>query len=169
MKKYVALYLFFICFFGIAQNEVKEIQDVIDQEVWKPFQEAFENLDGKALNATYTEQVLRVTPNGIDTENSFKAGNLERFKQNKADGISISLEFWFDSRHTNEATSYEVGFYRIRATTKEGKTSSNYGQFHIVLKRIDGKWKITQDWDTSIINGKAISAEDFEKQEPLKF
>ena len=169
MKKHLVLCLFFISLFGFAQNEFKEVQNVIDQEVWKPFQKAFENLDGEALNATYAEEVLRVTPNGIDTKNNFKTANLERFKQNKIDAISIALDFWFDSRHTNETTSYEVGFYRIRATTKEGKTSYNYGQFHIVLKKIDGVWKITQDWDTNKINGKTISAKDFEKQQPLRF
>lgn len=155
--------------FGANAQSVKLLQKEIDNTIWKPFQKAFENLDGEALNATYAKEVIRVTPNGIDTKNKFKAANLERFKQNRKDAISIALDFWFDSRHTNETTSYEVGFYRIGATTKAGETSYNYGQFHIVLKKIDGVWKITQDWDTSIINDKAISAEDFAKQEPLKF
>ena len=169
MKNYLALCIFFISLSGFAQDGVKEIQNVIDQEVWKPFQKAFENLDGEALNATYAKEVLRVTPNGIDTANSFKAANLKHFQQNRSDGIAIALDFWFDSRHTNETTSYEVGFYRIGATAKDGETSYNYGQFHIVLKKMAGKWKITQDWDTTTINGAAITAKDFDKQMPLKF
>ena len=169
MKKYLVLYVFLFSFFGFAQNDVKEIQNVIDIEVWKPFKKAFETLDGAALNAIYAENVLRVTPNGIDTKNSFKTKNLERFNQNKEDGVSINLDFWFDSRHTNETISYEVGFYRIGATAKEGQTSYNYGQFHIVLKKINGVWKIIQDWDTATINGEKIDKIDFEKQKPLKF
>ena len=54
-----------------------------------------------------------MTPSGIDTENSFKAKNLERFVGYEKDGVSITLDFWFDSRHTNKTISYEVGFYRI--------------------------------------------------------
>lgn len=169
MKKYLALYIFLFSFLAFAQNENKEIQNVIDVEVWKPFKKAFETLDGAALNATYADNVLRVTPNGIDTKNSFKAKNLERFIQNRKEGVSITLDFWFDSRHTNKVASYEVGFYRIGATTKEGQTSYNYGQFHIVIKKIDGYWKITQDWDTATINGKKIDKIDFEKQKLLKF
>ncbi|MGB3149941.1 MAG: hypothetical protein WBB27_04705, partial [Maribacter sp.] len=80
-----------------AQINVSQIQQEIDKTVWKPFQKAFESLDGEALNDTYAQEVLRVTPNGIDTNNSFKAANVERFKMNKDDDASIALDFWFDS------------------------------------------------------------------------
>lgn len=169
MKKLTVLCFLSFSFFGFAQNETEKIQNVIDQEVWKPFQKAFEDVDGEALNATYAKNVLRVTPNGIDTKNSFKAKNLERFNQNKKDDLSITLDFWFDSRHTNKTTSYEVGFYRIGFTDSNSETAYSYGQFHIVLKKFNGHWKITQDWDTDMINGKKIDAEDFEKQKPLRF
>lgn len=169
MRKLVLLCVLCLSYFGYAQVDVEQIQNEIDKTVWKPFQKAFETLDGEALNATYADKVLRVTPQGIDTENTFKSGNLERFKKNKADGISISLDFWFDSRHTNESTSYEVGFYRIGFTDKEGETSYSYGQFHIVLKKIERQWKITQDWDTANINGNPITAADFAKNSILRF
>lgn len=153
---------------GNAQS-TEELQKEIDIHVWKPFKNAFETLDGEALNATYAEQVLRATPEGLDTKNAFKPKNLERFEKNKKDGVSIALDFWFDSRRTNSDTSYEVGFYRIGFTDKNGNTEFAYGQFHIVLKKVDGQWKITQDWDTTTINGKTIGADDFDKQMPLKF
>ncbi|WP_299767378.1 hypothetical protein [uncultured Dokdonia sp.] len=152
-----------------AQNTTEAIQKEIDQTVWKPFQNAFETLDGDALNATYAAQVLRVTPQGIDTENAFKKGNAERFAANRKNGDTISLDFWFDSRKTNETTSYEVGFYRIGFTSKDGKTQYSYGQFHIVLEKIKGQWKITQDWDTATIAGKPITAKEFDKKEALRF
>lgn len=152
-----------------AQTSTQAIQTEIDQTVWKPFQQAFQTLDGVALNATYADQVLRVTPSGIDTKNSFKKSNLERFAQNKAARESITLDFWFDSRRTQNDISYEVGFYRIGFTDKNGKTAYSYGQFHIVLQKINGQWKITQDWDTATMKGKPITATDFELNTPLKF
>ncbi|WP_396591006.1 DUF4440 domain-containing protein [Allomuricauda sp. R78024] len=169
MRKLVLLCVLCLSYFGYAQVDVEQIQNEIDKNLWKSFQKAFETLDGEALNATYAEEVLRVTPQGIDTENTFKSGNLERFKKNKADGISISLDFWFDSRRTNETTSYEVGFYRIGFTDKNDETNYSYGQFHIVLKKIEGQWKITQDWDTATINGNPITEADFAKNSILKF
>jgi ketosteroid isomerase-like protein len=151
-----------------AQPDIKTIQNEIDKTVWKPFQKAFETLDADALNATYADKVLRATPQGIDTNNAFKGKNMERFKVSKKNNVTIKLDFWFDSRRTNANTSYEVGFYRITTTTND-EISYNYGQFHIVLQKIRGSWKITQDWDTTTISGIVLDKTDFEKQQPIKF
>lgn len=166
--KYIFLFLIFIAFQSNAQKTNLEIQKEIDKTVWKPFQKAFENSDAKALNATYAQHVIRVTPKGIDTENVFKKGNLERFAANLKNKTKISLDFWFDSRHTNETTSYEVGFYRI-GFTSENTTTYSYGQFHIVLQKIDQQWKITQDWDTTTIAGETITASHFDRKPAVKF
>ncbi len=151
-----------------AQTSTDIIQKEIDQTVWKPFQKAFETIDAEALNATYATDVLRVTPEKIDTKNVFKEGNIKRFASMKEKGTAISLDFWFDDRKTNETTSYEVGFYRIGFTT-DGKTEYSYGQFHIVLQKINGQWKITQDWDTTTIAGETINASHFKKKGGLRF
>ena len=76
-----------------AQTSVQTLQAEIDQTVWKPFQQAFQALDGAALNAIYANQVLRVTPAGIDTENTFKQSNLKRFAENKEAGDTITPGF----------------------------------------------------------------------------
>ena len=167
MRKLSLVILLFSITCVLAQD-VETIQKEIDQNLWKPFKAAFETLDGKALNSLYGKQVLRVTPNGIDTENKFKEGNLKRFEDNRNKNTSIVLDFWFDSRHTNANTSYEVGFYKMQLTSPKG-INTIYGQFHIVLKMEEGYWKITQDWDIATINGNAITASDFEKQVPLQF
>ena len=151
-----------------AQDKSATIQKNIDKTVWAPFQKAYESLDAKSLNMIYANEVLRVTPEGIDTQNEFKDKNLESFKGFKENNTTIKLDFWFDSRHTNNDTSYEVGFYKIAITT-DNKTQYVYSQFHIVLEKIKGQWKITQDWDTTTINGEQIKSEDFDKKESLKF
>jgi len=167
MRKLSLLILFFSMATMYAQD-VQSIQNEIDKELWKPFKKAFETNNGLALNTLYAEQVLRVTPKGIDTDNNFKKANLKRFENYRKNQTGVILDFWFDSRRTNASTSYEVGFYRIQLV-KSKQTDTIYGQFHIVLKKIDGKWKITQDWDTTSINGKSIGKSDFEKQQPKQF
>jgi hypothetical protein len=167
MKKYITFITLLLTVFANSQD-VGTIQKEIDQNLWKPFKQAFEDLDAEKLNALYAEAVLRVTPNGIDTENSFKGANVERLNGHMKSDTTLELDFWFDSRHTNETTSYEVGFYRMSLTNENG-TDLIYGQFHIVLKKMDGIWEITQDWDTSSINGKELTKEDFEKQKPMHF
>jgi ketosteroid isomerase-like protein len=167
MQRICLVVVLFFTTFGFTQ-EAESVQKEIDQHLWKPFKVAFETVDVIALNALYGEEVLRVTPNGIDTENQFRAANLKRFNDYKVSGTKVALDFWFDSRHTNATTSYEVGFYRMKLSNDEGKNTI-YGQFHIVLRKTDGIWKITQDWDTTEINGDKIGPEDFEKQRPVKF
>jgi len=169
MQKLLIIALFACPLLLSGQSTASQIQDEIDQQVWKPFQKAFESLDAAALNAIYADQVLRVTPSGIDTENEFRSKNLDRFASSKAEGVAIDLDFWFESRHTNASTSYEVGFFRISSSTPSGENSVNYGQFHIVLKKIEQRWKITQDWDTDTILGKKISAADFDTKVPREF
>jgi len=168
MKKMIFLLLLSFSLMTQAQK-TKDIQLEIDQTVWKPFQQAFQTINGEALNSVYAQDVLRVTPGGIDTQNEFKATNLKRFAQNKANGDSIKLDWWWDDRKTSINTSYEVGFYRIKFTTSVGEINTVYGQFHIVLKKIDGHWKITQDWDTTVIAGQKIDSTLFAKKEPLQF
>lgn len=168
MSRFFFLFVLFISFNVIGQDHIITIQEHIDQTVWAPFQKAYEALDAEALNEIYADEVIRVTPEGIDTENAFKGKNLERLKASKESKTQIKLDFWFDSRHTNEDTSYEVGFYKI-AITANSETQYIYGQFHIVLKKIKDVWKITQDWDTTIINGTPITGVDFEKKKSLRF
>ncbi len=154
---------------GFANSEISATQKVIDRTVWKTFQNAFEQLDGEALNSVYADAVLRVTPEGLDTRGQFKQTNKTRFEENIAMGDRIALDFWFDSRHTNMTTSYDVGFYRIGVTSSSRTTTYFYGQFHIVLQKINGHWKIVQDWDTASIGGRPITAEDFGRRSPLRF
>ncbi len=163
MRLFFSLLLVFLSSNVIGQINTIDIQKHIDQTVWAPFQKAYEALNGESLNAIYADEVLRVTQDGIDKKNEFKRKNLERFKAFKESKTPIKLDFWFDSRHTNEDTSYEVGFYRV-GITANNETQHIYGQFHIVLKKISGVWKITQDWDTTTINGESITAEDFGKR-----
>lgn len=152
-----------------VDSRIKEIHAEIDRTVWRAFKAAFEALDGESLNDVYAPDVLRVTPEGVDTQNSFKASNLERFKANKTRGDSIKLDFWLDSRRSNEDISYNVGFYRIQIQTPGEAAAIHYGQFHIVLKKINGQWKIAQDWDTTSIAGVPIDAAVFERRAPDNF
>lgn len=152
-----------------AEADLIAIHEEIDRTVWRAFQNAFESLDGEALNAVYADEVLRVTPDGIDTQNQFKKNNKTRFGANIENGDRITLDFWLDSRHTDTTTSYNVGFYRMGVAAKSGATNYYYGQFHIVLKHINGHWKIAQDWDTTAIGGRPITASDFNSQPHSRF
>ena len=143
-------------------TDALSLQKEIDETVWRPYKAAFEKRDGAALNALYGDGVIRVTPAGIDTQDDFKLNNISP----KTTDLTVKLDFWLESRHTNETTSYEVGMFRIARYADDQLAEYHYGQFHIVMRKIDGEWKITQDWDTPVVLGHTLTAEDFEQQAP---
>lgn len=168
-NRFVFLLALMCCVVLVQAAETEEnTQREIDRTLWQPFQCAFESMDGKALNKLYGKRVVRVTPNGIDTKNVFKSFNETRFDAGKARGDQVSLDFWLDSRATNQDASYEVGFFRLGSTDRAGATEYYYGQFHILLRKQRGRWNIVQDWDTNTIAGRAIGAEDFARGSPME-
>ena len=62
-----------------------------------------------------------------------------------------------------EDVAYETGFYRVLYREPGKEPRASYGRFHVVLRKIDGNWKIAQDWDSNSFNGRPINAGDFEK------
>ena len=169
LRKILTAAVAFLATAGYAEVDSTALHEEIDRTVWRVFQNAFESMDGEALNSVYADEVLRVTPDGIDTQSQFKQSNKTRFAANIANGDRITLDFWLDSRQTNLTTSYDVGFYRMGITAQSGTTDYFYGQFHIVLNKINGRWKIVQDWDTASIGGRPITATDFDRQPHTRF
>ncbi len=169
MKNFLAVIFILVSYVQTyTQSKSDSIRYEIDKQVWQPFHDAFENLNATALNNTYGKDVIRVTPAGLDTRELFIQNNVNRFNKNKAEGVKIELDFWFESRDTDTTTSYEVGFFRITSTDAGGNAQTHYGQFHIVLKLMDGQWKIVQDYDTPQLNGRKITAEDYGRK-PSQF
>ncbi len=161
------LFSLFCLTFTFAQDAEK-LQKEIDQEVWKPFTEAFQNMDGEAFNALHSDDVLRANPWGIQVGEEYKKKTLEGYKRNKERGDKRTIQFWFEHRKTKADISYEVGYYKITSKNKDGERN-HYARFHCVIQKIDGQWKITQDWDTNNINGHKVTEDDWLKGTPLEF
>ncbi len=158
----LGMILLALCGSGFAE-QTEDLHTQIDRDIWRPFKAAFEALDAQALNALYSDDCLRVTDRGIDRTGAFRSQNLARFDAMRAAETSIDLDFWLDERHTEGNRSYNVGFFRVRATAADGSITDSYGQFHILLARTDGRWLIVQDWDSSHIGGEPITAKVFER------
>lgn len=159
------LFLLFLTLTAIqiaAQDDVAKWQAEIDQEIWLPFTQAYKDYDGPAFNALHSDDVLRVSPWGIRQGAEYKQSNLEGYRKGKAAGKKRAIFFWLEHRQTTSDLSYEVGYYKVSTTSEEG-TRDYYARFHVLIRKIDGTWQIVQDWDTNSINGRKVTAEDFEK------
>ena len=161
MKKTISLLLFILSLSCFAQNVQKEI----DQQVWIPFTQAWEANDGTAYNAVHTEDVWRINPGRLLVGDEYKKRNAERMSGQPKESI---IEFSFETRTSNGDNAYEVGYYRITAP-RDGGNQYYVGRFHVALKKVNGVWKITQDWDTGEINGVKITPESVEKRDFIHF
>lgn len=134
----------------------------IDEQVWYPFIQYFEAWDAEKFNAIHTPDMLRGGPWGLRTGEEYLSSNLKNWPERKAAGREHDIAFTFEYRVLGDGVAYEVGYYRV-VSKRDGKERASYGQFHVVLRQVDGVWKIAQDWDADEINGRPVTEEDFMK------
>lgn len=164
MKKLiVALLLFTSSTILYAQDKLKvDLSQQIDEQLWKPFKEAYEARDAEKYIELHTDDILRITKNGIRQGAIFKNGVIESYS--RKDRPERTIDFKFEHRIHSDKIAYEVGYFKV-VQAKQGAIESRatYGRFHVVLKKMDGTWKIAQDWDTDTINGTPITSKDYDK------
>ncbi|MEL6559261.1 MAG: nuclear transport factor 2 family protein [Bacteroidota bacterium] len=146
---------------GQVTNEFNAaIEKEVNQQLWQNFKTAFETRNATLFNSLHTDDVMRITPNGIRVGKQYKdrvSGNYAR-----TDAPERKIDFWIEHRIYTGDNGYEVGYFRIISTI-DGKSNEYFGRFSVTLRKVNGKWLIAQDWDTDQINGKKITATDFEK------
>lgn len=162
MKKYrTFLLLFLITSIAYSQENVKhDFSKEIDEQLWKSFVHSFNSRNGKKHIEIHTEDVLRITKNGIRKGNEYRDQIIKNY--GRKDQPKREIEFKFEHRIHASNIAYEVGYFKIISFHKEGE-KEYYGRFSVVLKKINGRWKISQDWDVDAINGVPITKKDFDK------
>lgn len=139
----------------LAQTSTAE---QIDHQVWESFKKAYADPDGALFVSIHTEDVLRITPDHIREG----ANYLDRMQQGMGspNWSPKTIDFVFEHRVHQEDIAYEVGYYKVHYLDSG---EAHYGRFHVVLRKIDGTWKIAQDWDSDNINGHDVGKADFER------
>jgi len=139
----------------------------INNEIWIPFKEAYSTNNVSQYNDIHSDDILRVTKWGIRQGDDYKKKNIENFS--KKQDSKRKIDFRFEHRIHEKDLAYEVGYYKLDYFEQNKITQTHYGRFHVVIKKIDGHWKITQDWDSSDINGHEVGAEDYDKLPSVAF
>ncbi|MCB9316646.1 MAG: nuclear transport factor 2 family protein [Lewinellaceae bacterium] len=148
---------------GFAQQD-SLVQAEIDAQIWRPFIQAYNSFDADRYNALHTADVLRGGPWGLVTGDAYFQNNISRFAKSKAAGLQRKIAFTFEHRVHQDTVAYEVGYYRVEISEKaSNEPITSYGQFHVVLKKVQGGWKIAQDWDAGNLNGERITSDVFMK------
>jgi ketosteroid isomerase-like protein len=157
MKNIFAFFLTCCMINVFAQNTQQEIND----QVWKPFIQSFNDRDTKGFMAVHSKDVVRAARDGKSVMNwneyykQMESGD----QRAKAAGSKRQLELRFTERIANKDQAVEVGIYKTTNISPDGIAKSFYGRFHVVLRKENGAWKILVDTDSS--EGGSISEEDF--------
>ena len=168
MKNILYVFLLLIGFGSIygQGNDLKQlVEEKVNQDVWKPFKKSYEAKDWQTFNSLHTDDVLRAHDRGIQIGQEYKDDIRSYYE--RPDNRKTTIDFVMERRTYKDNVGYEVGFYRVIYSKTGEDDYISYGLFHVVLKNVNGQWKIAQDWDSNSFNGRPIGAEDFDKGEIL--
>ncbi|MDF1864226.1 MAG: DUF4440 domain-containing protein [Saprospiraceae bacterium] len=144
-------------------SQVDSIQLQINQDVWYPFMESYASFNDKEFMSIHTDDIIRISRDGqrIQVGEEYAKSMAENAKWNKERKRTRTIEFSFLERFSSGGMAFEVGYYKVISMEPEKEPKNYYGIFQVVLKNIDGKWKLLVDSDTSINN--SLTEEDFLK------
>ncbi|MEQ6124973.1 nuclear transport factor 2 family protein [Pseudotenacibaculum sp. MALMAid0570] len=164
MKKILTVLLLVLTITAQSQDKKKhDFSKEIDVQLWEKFVEAYNARDAKKYNAIHTDDIVRITKNGIRQGKVFKEGIINSY--GRKNQPKREIEFKHEHRIHEKEIAYEVGYFKLTYFNKELGNKTYYGRFSVVLKKEKGRWKIAQDWDVDQINGVPITAKDYEKLE----
>lgn len=161
LKKYTTLLLFLFALTsqGNSQtlNDIKEIN-----EVWNKFYEAFDDLDYTLMAEIHSKRLIRISGGKriTDYENYIDSYKI-RFQKSKKNKNTNNISLRFFERIRNDSIASERGIYKLIANKGKQNERTYYGQFHVILTKENGIWKILMDYDSNEAN--TIDEKDYAK------
>ncbi len=134
-----------------SASQPGDLQRQINDQVWKPFIQSFNNGDDDGFAAVHSKDVIRVIQDGkqILGYNQYfqKVPDSVKSKWGKK---KKNIELRFIQRIAGNDKAFEVGYYKTTSTNlSTGKSFVSYGKFHVLLGKENGIWKILMDADAS--------------------
>lgn len=154
--------LLFVCLVvTVSYGQSKE--NFLDiNKTWTKFYKAFETLDHNIMAEIHSEDLIRISGGRriLDYQtyiNNYKAN----FERNKNAGRTNNITLRFFERLNNDSRASERGIYKLTVNKGKPDEQSYYGQFHVLLQKVNDKWLITMDYDSS--EGGTIGEEQYLK------
>lgn len=125
------------------------LQKQINQQVWKPFIEAFNAFDTEKFMSVHSREMTRVIqdPKIIFGFEQYYQNVRADNERNKTENRKLTLELRFTQRIASEGRAFDVGYFKVTSQRPDGTTNSFYGKFHVLLRKENGIWKILMDAD----------------------
>ncbi len=159
LKKIMLLILFLVVFINQSNSQTKNNFNEINK-VWYEFYQAFDSLDYQVMAKIHSKKLIRISGGKkiVDYEtyiNSYKT----RFKNAKEDNTTNGISLRFFERINNDSIANERGIYKFIKNKDEHNEQIYYGQFHVILIKENGGWKILMDYDSN--NEGTIGEKDY--------
>ena len=161
---------FIIVLMSLAQvavfSQPDSLQRQINEQVWKPFIEAFNTGDDESFSNVHSKEIIRVIQDDnqiIGFEQYFK--KIPDSAKAKWSSWKKNIELRFIQRIAGHDKAFEVGYYKTTSTnTRTGEKRTGIGKFYVLLRKENGVWKILMDADT----GEGANEEVFKKASPIE-
>jgi len=151
MNRIIFVFIGIACAQSYAYAQADSLQQQINQQVWKPFIQSFNNLDTKGFMSVHSKEMTRVIQDGNTLYGydryyrETEQGNQSTIKANR----KRTIELRFTRRIASYNKAFEVGYYKFTSVQPDGTSRNGYGKFHVLLRRENGTWKILMDADAS--------------------
>jgi ketosteroid isomerase-like protein len=150
--KRLTLFLTIILIYNFSYSQADSLQRQINEQVWKPFIKSFNSGDTEGFMSVHSKDMTRVEQDskniyGFDKYYEYNKRGKER---NNPPKWKSNIELRFIQRIAAGDRAFEVGYYKTSSVTiATGQSRSNYGKFHVLLRKENGTWKILMDADAS--------------------
>ena len=161
MGRNIALWIWlFISCTSYSQDKSAHLKQI--NKTWSLFYKAFETLDHSYMEEIHSKDLVRVSGGKrILNYDTYMANYKAQFKRVKDTKFSQKIELRFFERINNNSNASERGIYKLTINRGANGTDHYYGKFHVILKKTNGKWLITMDYDSNENN--TIGEADFIK------
>lgn len=144
MKKFLLLIIVIGIQYANSQQHVREI----DEQVWKPFIEAFKKNDIKLFRSLHSPQLIRVQQTSVIDYPTYMNQYERTFGAMKEKMAHLEISFRFTRRLSDSTRAFEEGYYKTTSTLA-GNERPFYGKFTVLHVKESGKWRLLMDSDTN--------------------
>lgn len=140
---------FLIVSSAIAQN-INHFRQ-INQDVWESFYKAFDQLDHRNMLEIHHKDLIRIPADQqmILDYQTYMDNYQKSFAGAKEENSTRAIELRFFERIANDSVASERGIYKLTVDKGFPDERNFYGQFHVLLIKENGKWKILMDYDSN--------------------
>jgi len=156
----------FFVFVLVVFNNISYSQDLNNlqeiNKVWVKFCKAFKTKDHQLFADIHSKNLIRIAGGSqISNYDVYMEGNKAYMERSKNKNVTESISLRFFERVSNDSIASERGVFKVVRNKNKPEERIYYGQFHVLLKKENGSWKIFMDYDSN--EKGTIDAEDFNK------